>query len=92
MKNFISCDQLILLLHACIYYYINKENNVIKEKQILLKSNLLKGILSYVRCTIDSNNFRIYPLIIYNETNEISIKRIAEIPAAEKKHKKNECQ
>lgn len=92
MKNFISCDQLILLLHACIYYYINKENNVIKEKQILLKSNLLKGILSYVRCTIDSNNFRIYPLIIYNETNEISIKRIAEIPAAEKKHKKKECQ
>lgn len=92
MKNFISCDQLILLLHACIYYYINKENYVIKEKQILLKSNLLKGILSHVRCTIDSNNFRLYPLIIYNETNEISIKRIAEIPAAEKKHKKNECQ
>lgn len=57
----------------------------------MFKFNLLKGIFLYVRCIIDSNNFCLYFLIIYNEINEILIKRIVEILVVEKKYKKNEC-
>lgn len=57
----------------------------------MFKFNLLKGILLNVRCIIDSNNFFLYFLIIYNEINEILIKRIVEILVVEKKYKKNEC-
>lgn len=55
----------------------------------MFKFNLLKGIFLYVRCIIDSNNFCLYFLIIYNEINEILIKRIVEILVVEKKYKKN---